>query len=99
MQTGFYGLLGKRKMVIALVLQDISPVSIYVDEITCLNRRLYQKPARMPVACCGVIHYHSSEELIATELETAYQCLVAMIAHSIPHQIWKSALSLKSSLS
>jgi len=74
MQTGFYELLErlKREMAIVLVSHDISAVSIYVDKIACLNRRLF---------------YHNSKEITAEELEATYQCPVEMIAHGVPHRI------------
>ncbi|HEX78100.1 MAG TPA: ABC transporter ATP-binding protein [Dehalococcoidia bacterium] len=74
MQTEFYELLAslKRRMAIVLVSHDISAVSIYVDKIACLNRRLF---------------YHDSKELTAQDLEAAYRCPVQMIAHGVPHRV------------
>jgi zinc transport system ATP-binding protein len=74
MQTGFYELLErlKQEMAIVLVSHDISAVSIYVNKIACLNRRLF---------------YHNSKEISAEELEETYQCPVEMIAHGVPHRI------------
>jgi len=74
MQAGLYELLSelKRRMAIVLVSHDISAVSIYVDKIACLNRRLF---------------YHGDKELEAQELEEAYQCPVDMIAHGVPHRV------------
>jgi zinc transport system ATP-binding protein len=76
MQTGFYELLSrlKQQMAIVLVSHDISAVSIYVDKIACLNRKLF---------------YHNSKEISAEELEMAYQCPVEMIAHGVPHRVLK----------
>lgn len=74
MQTGLYDLLGelKKKMTIILVSHDISAVSIHVDKIACLNRRLF---------------YHNSKEITAEELMETYQCPVEMIAHGVPHRV------------
>jgi zinc transport system ATP-binding protein len=74
MQTGFYELLArlKRKMAIVLVSHDISAVSIYVDKIACLNRRLF---------------YHNSKEISAEDLEATYRCPVELIAHGVPHRV------------
>jgi len=74
MQMGFYELLGelKQEMAIVLVSHDISAVSIHVDKIACLNRRLF---------------YHDSKEIAAEDLEATYQCPVEMIAHGVPHRI------------
>lgn len=76
MQTGFYELLGelKKKMAIVMVSHDISAVSVYVDKIACLNRRLF---------------YHDSKEIKAEELTEVYQCPVEMIAHGVPHRVLK----------
>jgi zinc transport system ATP-binding protein len=76
MMTEFYELLQrlKRRMAIVLVTHDISAVSIHVDKIACLNRKLY---------------YHHSKEISAEELEAAYQCPIQMIAHGVPHRVLK----------
>ena len=77
MQAEFYELLArlKEKMTIVLVSHDISAVSIYVDKIACLNRRLF---------------YHGSKEIGPEVLESTYKCPVQMIAHgTIPHRVLK----------
>jgi len=76
MMTEFYELLErlKHRMAIVLVTHDISAVSIYVDKIACLNRRLF---------------YHDSKEITAEELEAAYQCPIDLIAHGVPHRVLK----------
>ena len=77
MQAGFYELLEKLKHNIAIVMvsHDISAVSIYVDEIACLNHQLF---------------YHGSKEVSAEELAKTYQCPVQLIAHGIiPHRVLK----------
>jgi zinc transport system ATP-binding protein len=74
MQMEFYELLEtlRQQMAIVLVSHDISAVSIYVDKIACLNRRLF---------------YHNSKELTAADLEATYQCPIEMIAHGISHRV------------
>ena len=77
MQTEFYELLVglKKEMTIIMVTHDISAVSIYVDTIACLNRRLF---------------YHGSKEIEPEVLEATYQCPVQMIAHgTVPHRVLK----------
>jgi zinc transport system ATP-binding protein len=76
MQEEFYQLLARLKetMAIIIVSHDISAVSIYVDKIACLNRRLF---------------YHGTKEISADDLEATYQCPVQMIAHGIPHRVLK----------
>jgi len=59
-------------MAIVMVSHDITAVSVHVSKIACLNRRLY---------------YHDSKELLAEDLEAAYQCPVELIAHGIPHRV------------
>jgi zinc transport system ATP-binding protein len=74
MQTEFYELLGRlrQRMAIVMVSHDITAVSVHVSKIACLNRRLF---------------YHDSKELMAEDLEAAYQCPVELIAHGIPHRV------------
>ena len=75
MQAEFYELLDKLKetMAIVLVSHDISAVSIYVNEIACLNRQLF---------------YHGSKEVTAEELEKTYHCPIQLIAHgTVPHRV------------
>ncbi|NAT11328.1 ABC transporter [ANME-1 cluster archaeon AG-394-G06] len=76
MQTELYELFEKlrQQMAIVLVSHDISAVSIYVDKIACLNRRLF---------------YHDSKELTAEDLEESYLCPVEIIAHGVPHRVLK----------
>ena len=77
MQTELYELLEslKNQMAIVMVSHDISAVSIYVDKIACLNRRLF---------------YHGSKEISEETLEATYQCPVQMIAHgTVPHRVLK----------
>lgn len=75
-QEEFYELLEKlkEKMAIIIVSHDISAVSVHVDKIACLNRKLY---------------YHNSKELLPEDLEAAYQYPIDLIAHGIPHRLLK----------
>ncbi|MDD3043471.1 MAG: ABC transporter ATP-binding protein [Methanosarcinaceae archaeon] len=74
MQDELYRLLGrlKKDMAIVMVTHDLSAVSVYVDKIACLNRKL---------------HYHNSKEIPVEDLEATYQCPVELIAHGIPHRV------------
>jgi zinc transport system ATP-binding protein len=77
MQTEFYELLQdlKQNLTIIMVSHDIGAVSVYVDEIACLNRELY---------------YHGSKELTPEILEATYKCPVQLITHgSVPHRVLK----------
>jgi zinc transport system ATP-binding protein len=76
-QQQFYELLERLKndMSRIMVSHDVTAVSIYVDKIACLNRRLV---------------YHDSKEIGAEELEAMYGCPVHMLAHGeIPHRVLK----------
>ncbi len=64
----------KKKITIILVTHDISAVSIYVDKIACLNRRLY---------------YKGTKEITPEMWEGTYKCPVDMIAHGLPHRVLK----------
>ncbi|OFV67837.1 MAG: zinc ABC transporter ATP-binding protein [Candidatus Syntrophoarchaeum caldarius] len=77
MQKHFYELLAdlKNRMAIVLVTHDISVVSTYIDEIACLNRRLF---------------YHGKTEGGLGMLEDIYRCPVEMIAHGTPHRVLKT---------
>ena len=74
MQTEFYELLEKlkEKMAIVIVSHDITAISIYVDTIACLNRKLF---------------YHGSKEITPEDLMATYQCPVELIAHGVPHRV------------
>jgi zinc transport system ATP-binding protein len=74
MMEEFYELLNrlKQRMAIVLVTHDLSAVSIYVDTVGCLNRKLY---------------YHHSKEISAEDLEAVYQCPIELIAHGVPHRV------------
>jgi len=75
MQAEFYELIDslKERMAIVLVSHDVSAVSIYVEDIACLNHRLF---------------YHGSKEISADELEGTYHCPIQIIAHgTVPHRV------------
>jgi len=64
----------KKKMAIVLVTHDLSAVSVYVDKIAYLNRRLF---------------YHNSKEISVEDLEATYRCPVDLIAHGILYWVLK----------
>jgi len=75
LQGEFYALLKKlsRDVAVIMVSHDISAVSVYVDKIACLNRRLF---------------YHGAAELPAEVLEATYQCPLQFIGHgAVPHRV------------
>ncbi len=76
MQNSFYQLVTRLrdKMAIVLVSHDVGSVSVYVDKIACLNRKLF---------------YHGPAEEAAGGLEEIYQCPIELISHGIPHRMLK----------
>jgi zinc transport system ATP-binding protein len=76
MQKSFYELLSflKNKMTIILVTHDVGVASSYVDNIACLNRKLF---------------YHGTPEGSARGIESAYECPIEIIGHGIPHRVFK----------
>ncbi|MDY6918179.1 MAG: ABC transporter ATP-binding protein [Chloroflexota bacterium] len=74
MMEEFYELLNrlKQRMAIVLVTHDLSAVSVYVDTVGCLSRKLF---------------YHHSKEISREDLEAAYQCPIELIAHGVPHRV------------
>ncbi len=76
MQNSFYQLLSllKKKMTIVLVTHDVGVASTYVDDIACLNRKLF---------------YHGSPDGSAVGIEAAYNCPIDIIGHGIPHRVFK----------
>ncbi len=77
LQTGLYELLAdlRRTLTVVMVSHDIGAISVHVDSIACLNRKLF----------C-----HGSTELSAEVLEATYQCPVQLIAHGpVPHRVLK----------
>lgn len=73
-QKEFYELLNKLKEEIAIVMitHDLGAVSVHIDKIACLNKKL---------------HYHDSNKLHAPDLEAVYGCPVDLIAHGVPHRV------------
>lgn len=76
MQNSFYKLLSKlrERMAIVLVSHDVGAVSTHVDNIACLNQKLY---------------YHGPVEESAEGLEEVYKCPIDIISHGIPHRVLK----------
>jgi zinc transport system ATP-binding protein len=73
-QASFYVLLKqlKQSMAIMLVTHDTGALAAYVDQVACLNRRLY---------------YHGPTKEGLQHLSDAYQCPIELIGHGIPHRI------------
>lgn len=76
MQESFYKLLSelRNRMAVVMVTHDIGAVSVYAEDIACLNRRLF---------------YHGPKEQGLKEIEKAYHCQVDLIEHGDVHRILK----------
>lgn len=61
-------------MTIVLVTHDIGVISSHVTKVACLNRRLYT---------------HDSAEITEEMLSATYHCPVDLIAHGLPHRIFR----------
>jgi len=75
-KSDIYDLLKKlnNDMTIILVTHDMGAISSYVNNIACLNTKLY---------------YHGEAELSEEVLHQVYGCPVDLIAHGIPHRVFK----------
>lgn len=75
-RKSFYELLleTKKHMAVLLVTHDIGVISSYVDEIACLDHKLF---------------YHGSTEKGLEKLEDIYHCPIELIAHGVPHRVLK----------
>jgi zinc transport system ATP-binding protein len=76
-QKDIYELLKELNKTITIILisHDISAVSTYVKTVGCLNRNL---------------HYHQDKLITSEMLEKTYQCPVDLVAHGVPHRVFKN---------
>lgn len=76
MQASIYELLQELNgsTTIILVTHDIGVLSTYVKKIGCINKYFI---------------YHGTKELTNEMLEAAYECPVDLIAHGVPHRVFK----------
>jgi zinc transport system ATP-binding protein len=73
-QNAFYELLKElnREMAIVLVSHDIGALSVHVEKVACLNRKLY---------------YHGATKEGIEHLIDTYECPIELIAHGVPHRV------------
>jgi zinc transport system ATP-binding protein len=73
-QNSFYELLKELsgEMAIILVTHDVGALSSYVEQVACLNRKLY---------------YHGSTTEGIEHLVDTYKCPIELIAHGLPHRV------------
>ncbi len=73
-QNAFYSLLRdlNSEITIVLVTHDIGVLSAYIEQVACLNRRLY---------------YHGSTQEGIRHLADTYECPIELIAHGMPHRV------------
>lgn len=63
-----------QEMTIILVTHDMGAISSYIDTLACLNTKLY---------------YHGKAELNEAVIQQIYGCPVDLIAHGVPHRVFK----------
>lgn len=73
-QNSFYDLLRElnEELAVVLVSHDISALSVYVEKVACLNRKLY---------------YHGTTKEGIKHLVDTYECPIELIAHGVPHRV------------
>jgi len=74
--TSIYELLRQLndRVTIVMISHDMAAISSYVKTVGCLNRHLF---------------YHEDKELDAEMLELAYQCPIDLLAHGVPHRVFR----------
>lgn len=74
MQKSLYDLLKElsRRMAIVMVTHDTGVVADLVDQVACINRKLF---------------YHGPSEVGLEDLEAAYHCPIDLVAHGAPHRV------------
>ncbi len=75
-KSDIYAILKKlnEDITILLVTHDMGAISSHIDTIACLNTKLY---------------YHGKAELGEEVLHQVYGCPVDLIAHGVPHRVFK----------
>ena len=75
-QTDFYDFLRElnKKTTIIIITHDAMVLSSHAKSVACVNRELF---------------FHHAPEITADMLEMAYQCPVDLIAHGLPHRVFK----------
>ncbi|MBW1990035.1 MAG: ABC transporter ATP-binding protein [Deltaproteobacteria bacterium] len=76
-QTRLYRLLKElnETMTIVVVSHDLMVLSSYVTSVACVARH---------------VHHHDSAEITEGMLEDAYHCPVEIIAHGVPHRVFRT---------
>lgn len=64
----------KKTMTILMATHDIGAISTHVTRVACLNERIYT---------------HDTNEITEDMLTAAYHCPVDLIAHGIPHRVFR----------
>lgn len=65
----------KKEMTIVAVTHDMAAISTYFDSVACLNKAL---------------HYHGDKELEEAALKKVYGCPIELIAHGVPHRVFRA---------
>ena len=77
MQEELYRILSelKKKMAIIVISHDVGAVSIHMDKIACMNRRLF---------------FHDSKEMSRSDFISSYGCSIDLVAHGVPHRVFEA---------
>ena len=77
MQDELYRILSelKKKMAIIVISHDVGAVSVHMDKIACMNRRLF---------------FHDSKEMSRGDFISSYGCAVDLVAHGVPHRVYST---------
>ena len=77
MEEQFYETLDslRKRMAILLVSHDLTAISMHVDKVACLNRRLFT---------------HGTKEVSEDMLTALYHCPIDLLAHGIPHRVLRT---------
>lgn len=75
-ETQLFDMLGSLlpRMTILMVTHDIGAISARITRVACLNRRIFT---------------HDTSEISEDMLTAAYHCPVDLIAHGIPHRVFR----------
>ena len=77
MQEELYRILSelKKKMAIIVISHDVGAVSVHMDKIACMNRRLF---------------FHDSKQMSRNDFISSYGCSIDLVAHGVPHRVFEA---------
>ena len=77
MQEELYRILSelKKQMAIIVISHDVGAVSVHMDKIACMNRRLF---------------FHDSKQMSRNDFISSYGCSIDLVAHGVPHRVFEA---------